>query len=231
LRLLPRENLNQFPCDELSRNNRYNFIKNRYPYVEYLKFGIIGDDDYVSLKFVNDFWAWPVIVEKDKRIITTIQNASDRFETLNIDIAEIENVVKLPIIQTFITDPPYTLHGSLSFIYCGLKMIVKDGKFKEFYVILNSAMMGKNLFKLQQILINSGIFLSEVINNFSQYNLPKNYQEFKRAKIFLHNNGISIKGLKRSSSSNLYIFSTYNPNLNKLRSFINYRKIYKHYDC
>jgi predicted methyltransferase len=226
----PKEAFNQFPCDEFSRARRYKFIKERYPYAEYLKFGIIGDDDYISLKFVNDYWAWPVIIEKDKRIIDTIGRASDRFEIVNMDVAEVSNVKKLPEVQTFITDPPYTLHGALSFIYCGLKMLVRNNQSKEFYVILNPTMMGKNLQRLQEHLIQSGIFITEVIPNFSQYDLPKNYQELKRAKKFLNEQGVSENCLTRSSSSNLYIFSTATPDLNRIKSFINYKKIYNHYD-
>lgn len=226
----PKEVFNQFPCDELSRTRRYKFIKERYPYAEYLKLGIIGDDDYLSLKFVNDYWAWPVIVEKDKIIIDTIRHASDRFEIFNIDVSGVDSIEKSPEIQTFITDSPYTMHGALAFIYCGLKMLVKNNQPKEFYAILNPTMMGKNLQRLQEYLIRSRVFITEVVSNFSQYNLPRNYQELKRAKKFLNELGISDNCLKRSSSSNLYIFSTTNPDLDRLKSFIDYKKIYNHYD-
>jgi len=226
----PKRCLNQFPCDEPSRNKRYELIKERFPYCEYLKFGIIGDDDYISLKFVNDHWAWPVIIERDESIIDTIHKASDRFEILSMDVSSVDAADKLPTIQTFITDPPYTLHGALAFIFCGLKMMVRNDQLKEFYVILNPMMMGKNLLRLQQYLAEANIFIKEVVPNFSQYDLPKNYQEIKRAKSFLNKYDITTKDLKRSSSSNLYIFSTFNPNLTKLKTFIKYKKIYEHYD-
>ena len=227
--LFPKSNLNQFPCDENSRNKRVLFLKSRYPFAEYLKFAIIGEDDFLSAEFVNDYWAWPVIVEKDKRILNVVKKISSRFEIIEDDVCNFPHLKKLPKVQTFITDPPYTLDGSLSFVYAGLKMLNKDLDVKEFYMILSPRIMGKHFFIMQKILSESNIYLTETINNFSQYKLPSNFQEKKRAVKFLKKIGLSDNSLMYSSSSNMYIFRTISPNLTKLRKQINFKKIYQHY--
>ncbi|MFW0837943.1 MAG: bis-aminopropyl spermidine synthase family protein [Candidatus Komeilibacteria bacterium] len=229
-KLIPKNSLNQFPCNMQSRRRRYNFIKERYPYVEYLKFAIIGDDDFLSLEFINDYWAWPVIIEKDSRITRLLRSVSDRFMVYDLDVADNDSLKKLSKVQTFITDPPYTLDGALAFIFFGLSMLVNSDDIKEFYVILNPAMMGRKLFRLQKILANANIILVDVINNFSQYNLPTNYVENKRAGKFSVQHGIKKNSIKTSSSSNMYIFSTVTPDLQEVRRNINYNKMYNHYD-
>lgn len=229
LDLSPKSNLNQFPCDENSRNKRALFLKSRYPFAEYLKFAIIGEDDFLSTEFVNNYWAWPIIIEKDKRILNIIKKVSCRFEIIEDDVCNFPHLKKLPKVQTFITDPPYTLNGSLSFIYAGLKMLNKDSDVKEFYVILNPTIMGKHFFVVQKVLLESNVYLAETINNFSQYKLPDNFQEKKRAAKFLKKINLSSNSLTYSSSSNMYIFRTILPNLIKLRKQINFKKIYQHY--
>ncbi|MFA7169731.1 MAG: bis-aminopropyl spermidine synthase family protein [Candidatus Paceibacterota bacterium] len=227
--LLPKSSLNQFPCDDNSRMARYKFLKSRYPFAEYLKFAIIGEDDFLSTEFVNDSWAYPVIIEKDPRVVGTLKKLAERFEIVEMDVCDFPSCKNLTSVQTFITDPPYTLDGSLAFIYAGVKMLKKDKEAREFYVVLNPTMMGKKLFAIQKILADSGIYLIETISNFSQYQLPNNFNERKRADKFLHNNSLNSKMLHYSSSSNLYIFRTTSPDLNNLKKQIDYKKIYEHY--
>lgn len=227
--LLPKSSLNQFPCDDSSRIARYKFLKSRYPFAEYLKFAIIGEDDFLSTEFVNDTWAYPIIIEKDPRIVGILKKFAERLEIVEMDVRDFPNCKNLPSVQTFITDPPYTLHGSLAFIYAGLKMMKEDKEIKEFYVVLNPTMMGMNLFAIQEALADSGIYLVETINNFSQYKLPDNFNERKRADKFLRNNSLDNKMLHYSSSSNLYIFRTISPDLGNLRKQIDYKIMYEHY--
>jgi hypothetical protein len=89
--------------------------------------------------------------------------------------------------------------------------------------------MGKHFFTVQKVLSESNICLAETINNFSQYKLPNNFQEKKRAIKFLKKMGLSNNSLMYSSSSNMYIFRTILPNLTKLKKQINFKKIYQHY--
>lgn len=226
---VPSPLLNQFPCDPESRKRRYNFFKARYPFCEYLRFALIGDDDFVSSEFVDDFWAWPVVLEKDPRIVKAVRQFSDRFTVLEEDIADLLDKEPLQRVQTFMTDPPYTLHGALAFICIGLHMLVQSEAEKEFYVVLNPTMMGKHLDKVIETLTSNGIFLREVIPNFSQYKLPKHYAERKRADEFLKSKVINASSLEYSSSSNLYAFVTYRPNVEGVRKSIDESKLYDHY--
>ena len=205
------------------------FLKSRYPFAEYLRFAIIGDDDLLSLKFVNDYWAFPIILEKDKRIINIIKDVKNHFRIIDIDIKFIEKEEKLPSIQTFITDPPYTLNGAMAFIYTGLKMFGNNLNEKEFYVILNPTMLGKNIFILQNVLFKSNVYLKEIVKNFSQYELPYKYKERDRANKFLQIHKIKSQSLNYSSSSDLYIFTTIKPNLKIIKKEIDFNKLYNHY--
>jgi len=225
----PSSAYNQFPCDEESKDRRFDLLKKRYPYCEYLKFAVIGDDDFVSTKFANDYWAWPVIIEKDKRIVREIRRLADRFDVIEKDILDLLKTDPPQSVQTFMTDPPYTLHGALAFICCGLKLLEHSTDEKEFYVVLNQTMMGKNVDTLLKILGSSGVTLKETVSNFSQYKLPRNYKERTRANAFLKSMHVNPKALKYSSSSNLYIFSTSKPDVSKILAFIDSSKIYDHY--
>lgn len=226
--IVPKNIFNQFPCNEESRVRRVVLFKQRYPFAEHLKFGIIGDDDLLSIEFKNDAWAWPVVIETDESIVRVI---NDNHERVKIYSQDIRDFSKLPAanLQTFITDPPYTLHGALSFIYAGLAMLAKSPDEKEFYVIMNETMIGRSLLKLQNILSLSGVYLIHVTENFSQYSIPEHFAERRRADIFMNKMSLSPETLTKSSSSNLYIFKTTNPNLKELEGFINLKAIYEHY--
>ncbi|HUT22157.1 MAG TPA: bis-aminopropyl spermidine synthase family protein [Candidatus Bipolaricaulota bacterium] len=226
---VPNCDLNQFPCDFASRKRRFDLFKERYPFTEYLKFGIIGDDDLVSLEFINEFWAYPVIIEKDDNITKIIKKASPRFKVIKFDIRKIIKADGFPEVQTFITDPPYTIYGALAFIFAGLRMLVKNNNVKEFYVILNQTMIGKNLLKLQQILSRAGVYLIEIRRNFSQYKLPMHFSERKRADRFLDSLAIDRSSSEYSSSSDLFIFRTIDPDIDWLGKQINFKKFYIHY--
>ncbi|MBS1595818.1 MAG: bis-aminopropyl spermidine synthase family protein [Bacteroidetes bacterium] len=228
----PNSKLNQFPCTNKSRLKRANLILERYPLVEYMRFGIIGDDDLISILFKNQSIYLPVVIEKDERIINAI-NDSKIYTTHQIDLLSEQNPISESIerVSTFITDPPYTLNGSALFIFHGLRLLELDQEEKEFYVILNPMMMGKNLNRLLDILHQSNIHLHEVRKNFSQYLLPNNYREKRRAQDFLSKHFGQPEMTTYSSSSNLYIFRTINPDINTLRSALNNTDIYNHNPC
>jgi len=223
----PKQKYNQFPCDVKSKKRRSSLFKERYPFAEYLKVGIIGDDDLLSLEFKNDYWLWPVVIEKDKSIIDIIKNEDSRIEVYERDARKIKTLPEIEA-QTFITDPPYNLHGALIFICAGLKILAKEGGEKEFYVIMNRTMMGKPLFHMQDILSSAGVYLFSVVENFSQYNLPLNYKEKERAGKFAQKIGVCSDVIFRSSSSDLYIFKTRNFDIEKIQKFINQDSIYGH---
>jgi len=224
----PKNKFNQFPCDKKSLVRRIKLLKERYPFVEYVRIAIIGDDDLLSIQLKNNYWIWPVVIEADRDVVKKISDNNTHALIYEMDLRDFNQLPRSGV-ATFITDPPYTLDGALAFIYAGLFMLSKDTEEKEFYVIMNKTMMGKSLLKLQKILSRSGICLVETVNNFNQYELPKHYAECLRARRFLKKRGIISSALTMSSSSNLYIFKTTNPNLGLIKRSINPQKIYEHY--
>lgn len=227
----PNNKYNQFPCDSKSRLRRAKLITDNYPFVEYFRFAIIGEDDFISPLFKDFYNFYPVVLEKDARIVKQLKKNNVNTNVYEVDLAndtDFKNL-SIPRVKTFITDPPYTLHGSLTFIFRGLSLLSEDNDIKEFYVILNPAMIGKHINKIKSILSESGVYLHKVIDDFSQYELPTNYDEYNRAANFFKDLGLSNSIVKYSSSSSLYVFRTIKPDLNKIKKSIDYKKIYQHY--
>lgn len=226
--ITPNADYNQFPCDEESADRRAKYILSRHPYTKSLKVGLIGDDDFISLRFLNLPTISTIVIEKDERIIDTIRQAKEDSDTFIIE-QDVREITSSYDIDTFVTDPPYTFDGSLAFIVCGLSMMGEQ-KGKEFYVILNPTMMGSRLFRLIEALAQNGITVINIEKNISNYRLPGNFSERHRADKFLEELGIDGKSLQYSSSSTMYTFFTKtNVDTNKLRKFLSEDKIYEHY--
>ena len=226
--IVPNADYNQFPCDEESANRRAKYILSRYPYAKNLKVGLIGDDDFISLRFLNLPTVSTIVIEKDKRIIDTIKQAKEDSRTFIIE-QDVREIASSYDIDTFVTDPPYTFDGSLAFIVCGLSMMGEQ-KGKEFYVVLNPTMMGSRLFRLIEVLAQNGITVINIEKNISNYRLPGNFTERHRADKFLEELGIDGKSLQYSSSSTMYtFFAKTNVDTDKLRKILSEDKIYEHY--
>lgn len=232
---VPDASLNQFPCDATSTQKRLKLIREHFPYVENLTFGIIGEDDFLSIEALQSPELSPVVIEKDKRITEAIRQEykkKDRNPVIyELDIAESGNNGSLPRVQTFITDPPYTLDGALSFICLGLSMLdFSISKRTEFFVILNPTMMGEKLYSIIRVLSSAGIYLTGTKDNYSQYLLPANFSERKRADAFLNEQGINKQAITYSSSSNLYVFTVDSDfDLAKVQENVNLERMYEHY--
>jgi predicted methyltransferase len=211
-----------------SRRRRYKLLQERYPYAEYLRFGIIGDDDLFSSCFIDDYWAWPVIIEKDRRLAQQLTELSPRFDVRRMDVKQVPTRQFTKTVETFIADPPYTFHGALAFIIAGLSILETQNE-HEFYVILNQTMMGSSLARLQKVMSLVGISLIEARPNFSQYALPEKYAELRRARRFETDQSLNMGKIRNSSSSDLFIFQCYRPNWRRLLRYIDYSKLYSHF--
>jgi len=227
----PNESYNQFPCTVESRNRRIELLHERFPLTDHLRVGIIGDDDLVSIALLKHRWLDSLVIETDEFVIRRIHEVKEaKVELLKHDLREYPIKDSVRPIKTFITDPPYTLYGALLFILQGMSLMEFNGKTEEeFYVILNPSMMGRYMQDLQRYLSEAGVWVHEVIDNFSQYELPIDFQERVRANNFLKKYGLKRDDLKFSSSSNLYIFRSVAPNLDKLRSSIIMDEVYNHF--
>lgn len=226
---IPKAEINQFPCDLESRQRRIKFIRDRYPFVDYMRMGFIGDDDLVSAALKEDKWIWPVVFEKDEDITQVILRENPRAEIHVADVRDKNSSLDKKV-ATFLVDPPYTMHGALGFILTGLRMTDFDGAHdREFYAILNPTMMGQNLSALFSVLARCNITPVEIYKNFSAYKLPSNLAEIERAQSFLHGIGVNGTALRYSSASNLYIFRSRNPDMDTLADQVNWDKIYEHY--
>src|SRR3989344_1676358 len=224
----PKANLNQFPCDYKSAQARIKLFRERFPYADYIRVGLIGDDDLISLhKGCNNFLYF-TILEKDRTVIDESSKVPHN-KVIKADLQDLDFVPKESFDwETFITDPPYTINGALTFIYQGLRFLNKDPRLKEFYLILNTEMIGERLLYIQNVLSKAGVWIHEIRPHFSHYMYPVHYSEYKRAKTFWSKNAPRIRNAY-SSSSSLFIFRTRKPKLDVLRQYINTSRIYRHY--
>lgn len=228
----PDQKLNQFPCSPESLDRRLEFLKQRYPFAEFLRVGIIGDDDLLSHRMQNEIWMYPITIEKDERLVDALKRLKKgRVYDLDLlcynDPSFVRSIEEVPRVHTFITDPPYTLHGILLFVWVGLGLLERNNSKREFYVVVNPMLIGRPLEKLIGILADAGASLASVIENFSTYPLPEHYPEKTRAMNFSKQYGLNSP--KLSSTSNLYIFTTSNPNLELIRSYLDSDLVYEHY--
>lgn len=229
----PNSDYNQFPCDNESVIARVQLLQNRYPGIDHINFGLIGDDDFVSIELSRLPQFNVAVIEKDERIISTINDQSSLNITIDdFDIMNILTQEPPKTLQSFMTDPPYTVHGALAFIYCGLTRVrPRIENSAEFYVILNPTMMGKNLSRVLKVLCQAGISVKNVGANFSHYKLPSQFPERQRANDFLKSIGVNdVHALNYSSSSNIYTFELSEDfNIQILKDFIEPVKMYEHY--
>lgn len=227
--IIPKSKFNQFPCDQQSRENRLNLIKERYPLTDHLNIALLWDDDLVSILLWNENRIHVDVVEVDTQITKVILNTGlQNIKVFNEDLRKKERVVGISA-KTFLIDPPYTKNWILLFIYKWLQLLnFKNQDVQEFYVIMNQSMTKNFIDKVQSILSTSWIRIHEIRPWFSNYHLPKTYAEHTRAMKFLDNHTIPQKTLTYSSSSSLYIFRTNNPNLDLLWENINIDMIYDH---
>ncbi len=226
----PTPDLNQFPCDSDSADERAFRIISNYPFSESISVGLVGDDDFISLRFAQYENVKAIVVEKDERIINEI-NMKNKLNNISVIELDARNNPPNLNVDTFVTDPPYTFDGAMSFIVCGLKMLGMNSKDKQFFVVLNPTMMGMRLYNLTKLLASFGIICTEVYSNISKYKLPDQYKERMRANSFLSLYNIDSKSLTYSSNSSMYCFKiTECINIAKIEEYIKVDRIYEHYE-
>ena len=88
-------------------------------------------------------------------------------------------------------------------------------------------MLGKEYYKINQILSECGISLYDCEKNISHYEFPEHFSENIRAISFFEELNLN-KSLNTSSTSDLFIYRTTYPNLDLLKQKINASLIYDH---
>lgn len=200
----PDEKFNQFPCSKDSVLKRVKTLVEDFPFVESMNVGLFGDDDLVSIEIARRTNFKPIVFEIDEKIINEIKTVSKK-ENLNIKIVKKDfreiNLSEYKL-DTFITDPPYTVGGILSFLYHGLRSLnTRD----RFYLIANQMFLGyKGMPEVFETLVKSGVYPIKICPAYNEYPLPKNYRESgdirKKFEDKINPNKIF------SSSSSLFVF-------------------------
>ncbi len=200
----PNGEFNQFPCSKNSVLKRVETLVEDFPFANSLNVGLFGDDDLVSIEIARKTNFTPIVFEIDQKIINRIKFISKK-EKLNIKLIK-KDFRKVNLkdykLDTFITDPPYTVGGVLTFLYHGINSLkIKD----RFYLVANQMFLGyKGFYEIMKILVNSGTYPIKIINAYNEYPLPRNYRESFDIKNNFKGN-INPNKIN-SSSSSLFVF-------------------------
>ncbi|MCK4662607.1 MAG: bis-aminopropyl spermidine synthase family protein [Bacteroidales bacterium] len=203
----PQKEFHQFPCSKDSVLKRVQTLVDDFPFVTSLKIGLLGDDDLLSVEIARRTNFQPIVFEIDQLVINKIKSIANK-ERLNIKIVK-EDLIKIVLLKhkldTFITDPPYTVGGILTFLYHGINCLkTKD----RFYVIANQMFLGySGIYEILKNLINAGIYPIKILNAYNEYPNPDNYRESTDI-INRYGDKIDPSQIENSTSS-LFVFRIY----------------------
>lgn len=221
---------NQFPCDPRSRDVRVRLIARDHAFRSFVRIGIIGDDDLLAPALAAEKGLHPIVLEGDAAVLDHVHRLASQqgitVETHQVDLRDPDvDLRTVAPVSTFITDPPYSYDGVLTFVYQGLRLLqrMEDNRF---YLVVNTMMLGRELHRIEHALIVCGATLLEVLPAANQYPFPKGYSEERRMQACLD----EIAGGARtvfSSSSSFFIWTAPDPDLQRLRSLFDPSKIYR----
>ena len=214
----PNYDYNQFPCSAESRTKRVEKLVNDFPHVKSMRVGLLGDDDLTSLEMALRTNFTPVVFDIDDHVIGIINEFAHKnkltVNTIEKDFRKLRKKDIKTSIDTFITEPPYTINGISTFLYHGLNLTkIKD----RFYLIANQMFLGKSgLSTILTTLSKSGVYPIEIVPCFNDYPLPKDYRE---------TNDLSAKfgplldtKTLISSAASLFVFKQIDLKLNKIKA-------------
>lgn len=155
--LSPDPKYDQDPIDEKSRHAIAQWIARQFPYFDDISIGLIGDDDLLSIALARTGHFRPFVLELDERVSDAIARLADD-EALPIKLIR-QSVVgfapNVPLVDTFYSDPPYTVQGTLRFAIAGLLMMHPD-ELNEFFIRGGRMHFGRRLLELQRLFAAAG---------------------------------------------------------------------------
>ncbi|HST61570.1 MAG TPA: bis-aminopropyl spermidine synthase family protein [Longimicrobium sp.] len=226
----PAASWNQFPCDPESREARVRLIARDHPFGNFARIGIVGDDDLLSPALAATGHLQPVVLEGDPEVRHHLQRLSISqelaIETHPLDVRDLDaDIQAVPLVDSFITDPPYSYDGVLTFVYQGLRLLRRTDD-NRFYLVLNTMMLGRDLHRVQHALAVSGAALLDVKQAANRYPFPEGYGEAQRMRAFLDRRGGGAR-TAFSSSSSTFVWSAPDPDLDRLRTLFDPSQIYR----
>lgn len=226
----PAANWNQFPCDLESRQARVRLITRDHPFGSFARIGLIGDDDLLSLALAATGHLQPVVLEGNPELRCHLRRLASAhafaIETHPLDVRDLNaDIQALSPVDAFITDPPYSYDGVLTFVYQGLRLLRRTDD-NRFYLVVNTMMLGRDLHRIQYALVRSGAVLLDVRPAANRYPFPDGYSEAQRMRTFLDQVGGGAR-MAFSSSSSTFVWSAPEPDLARLRTLFDPSRIYR----
>lgn len=153
-------------------------------------FLLVGDDDFVSLFLALLFPKLKIsVVDKDKRILSFIQDFSKKFKLkIKVYQRDILNLKKLPSgpFWGFSTNPPDTWEGTEKFFEFGKRQLSKKGGVA--FLIIDVAEIGSDILGLEKYFLKKNFAIKEILPGifypFYQTNLKEDEITQKQLKKF-----------------------------------------------
>jgi predicted methyltransferase len=144
---------------------------------------VLGDDDLMSIALALSGLPRKVtILEIDERLVNFIKQVSDEYN-LNIDARVHDLRQPLPedvvgAYDTFFTDPPETVEAIKAFVGRGVATL-KGPRCAGYFGVTRRESSVDKWRRIQEVLINMGLVITDLLHNFNEYVNWDYYQEMR----------------------------------------------------
>ena len=144
---------------------------------------VLGDDDLMSIALaLTGLPAKVTILEIDERLVNFIKEVSDEYN-LNIDARVHDLRQPLPedvvgAYDTFFTDPPETVEAIKAFVGRGVATL-KGPRCAGYFGVTRRESSVDKWRRIQEVLINMGLVITDLLHNFNEYVNWDYYQEMR----------------------------------------------------
>lgn len=144
---------------------------------------VLGDDDLMSIALaLSGLPAKVTILEIDERLVNFIRDVSEKYN-LNIDARVHDLRQPLPedvvgAYDTFFTDPPETVEAIKAFVGRGVATL-KGPRCAGYFGVTRRESSLDKWRKIQEVLINMGLVITDLLHNFNEYVNWDYYEEMR----------------------------------------------------
>ena len=171
----------QFYATETSSVNKARLLQERVD-LEYQALALLGDDDLVSitLGLLGQKFKEIVVFDIDVQLLDTINLLAKDLSLPNITTVHYDARKEIPSMyrhyfDAVVTDPPYTKVGAALFLSRAIELARKPSNAVDilgvhiFFYFGSSLKEPNKKLKIQEIVLNNGLFIQDKIQNFVSY--------------------------------------------------------------
>ncbi|MGC9059432.1 MAG: bis-aminopropyl spermidine synthase family protein [Candidatus Aenigmatarchaeota archaeon] len=208
-----KEKFDQLPIDTKSAIFVVSKISHYYPFKNF--FAFIGDDDFISIIFKLIYPEMKITVfDADEDLLQSIEKVAKKFDIeIKVKKARVEeNFNKTNNFYGCVTNPPYNLKGSITFLEFSKKLLSKKGG--RCFLILGNEAIGRRYLELQKK-ISESFIIREIIPSRISYPFYEKLTEDREILERLKSYGVKIEKRKILFAS-LYVLDFVNEEPEKI---------------